>query len=149
MYSSDMIAQSVANATMNSAPMMGLFFGIIIFSVVLGLISIISNWKIFNKAGKPGWASIIPIYNYIVMIQIAKLSMIYLVLLIIPIVNIFAIFKINIAIAKKFGKSTGFGIGMTLFSIIFIPLLALVTPKSQIFTLKFLSTIILLGFKSP
>lgn len=125
MYSSNMyMASDIADATINSAPMMGLFFGIIIFSIVLGLISIISYWKLFNKAGKPGWASIIPIYNYIVMIQIAKLSMIYLILLIIPIVNIFAIFKINIEIAKKFGKSTGFGVGMTLISIIFVPLLA-------------------------
>lgn len=125
MYSSDMyVAENLADATMSSAPMMGLFLGIIIFSIILSLISIISNWKLFNKAGKPGWASIVPIYNFIVMIQIAKLSMVYLLLLLIPFVNIFAIFKINIAIAKKFGKSAGFGIGMTLFSIIFIPLLA-------------------------
>lgn len=125
MYSSDMyVAENLADATMSSAPMMGLFLGIIIFSIILGLISIISNWKLFNKAGKPGWASIVPIYNFIVMIQISKLSMVYLLLLLIPFVNIFAIFKINIAIAKKFGKSAGFGIGMTLFSIIFIPLLA-------------------------
>lgn len=125
MYSSDMyMASDIADATMNSAPMMGLFFGIIIFSVILGLILLISYWKIFNKAGKPGWASIIPIYNYVVMIQIAKLSMIYLILLMLPIVSIFATFKINIEIAKKFGKSTGFGIGITLLPIIFIPLLA-------------------------
>lgn len=115
---------NIIDATMNSAAMTGLLFGIIIFAIILGLISIISYWKIFNKAGKPGWASIIPIYNYIVMIQIAKLSLIYLLLLIVPLVNIFAIFKINIRIAKKFGKTSGFGVGMTLLSIIFIPLLA-------------------------
>lgn len=125
MYSSDMyIANDIANATMSSAPMTGLFLGIIIFSLVLMLISVISYWKIFNKAGKPGVASIIPIYNSIVMIQIAKLSLVYLVLLLIPVVNIFAIFKINIEIAKKFGNKTGFGVGMTLLPIIFAPLLA-------------------------
>lgn len=125
MYSSDMyIASELADATMSSAPMMGLFLGILIFSLVLGLIFIISYWKIFNKAGKAGIASIIPIYNIIVMIQIAKLSLVYLILLLIPVVNIFAVFKINIEIAKKFGNKTGFGVGMTLLPIIFAPLLA-------------------------
>ncbi len=125
MYSSDMyMANEIADATMSSAAMTGLFMGIMIFSVVLGLISIISYWKIFNKAGKPGWASLIPIYNYVVMLQIAKLSIVYLLLLIIPIANIFATFKINIEIAKKFGNSSSFGVGLALLPIIFAPLLA-------------------------
>lgn len=124
MYSDIYAAENAVDATMNSEIMMGLFWGIILFTVVLCLISIISNWKIFNKAGKPGWASIIPFYNYVVMIQIAKLSMIYLLLMFVPIAQIYAIFKINIEIAKKFGKSAGFGIGMTLVPIIFVPLLA-------------------------
>lgn len=126
MYSSDLktLVEMIITITTSSEAMMGLFFGIMIFSVVLGLILLISYWKIFNKAGKPGWASIIPIYNYVVMLKIAKLSMMYLILLIIPIVSIFAIFKINIEIAKKFGKSSGFGVGITLLPIIFVPLLA-------------------------
>lgn len=125
MYSSDMyMANEIADATMSSAAMTGLFMGIMIFSVVLGLISIISYWKIFNKAGKPGWASLIPIYNYVVMLQIAQLSIVYLLLLIIPIANIFATFKINIEIAKKFGNSSSFGVGLALLPIIFAPLLA-------------------------
>ena len=126
MYSSDLeaiIAMIIATTT-SSPTMTGLFLGIMIFSIILGLISVISYWKVFNKAGKPGIASIIPIYNCIVMIQIAKLSLVYIVLLLIPIVNIFAIFKINIEIAKKFGNKTGFGVGMTLLPIIFAPLLA-------------------------
>ena len=104
--------------------MAGLGAAISIFSLIIGLISIISYAKIFKKAGKPWWASIVPIYNTIVMIEIAELPMWYIALFFIPIANIYAIFKINIEIAKKFGKSTGFGIGMTLVSIIFIPLLA-------------------------
>lgn len=125
MYSSDMyIASELADATMSSAPMMGLFLGIMIFSLILGLIFIISYWKIFNKAGKTGIATIIPIYNCIVMIQIAKLSLVYMILLLIPVVNVFAIFKINIEIAKKFGNKTSFGVGLTLLPIIFAPLLA-------------------------
>lgn len=117
------ITMIIAITTGNSA-MMGLFLGILIFSIILGLIFIISYWKIFNKAGKPGIASIIPIYNSVVMVQIAKLSLIYIFLLLIPVVNIFAIFKINVEIAKRFGKTTGFGVGITLLPIIFVPLLA-------------------------
>ena len=102
----------------------GLFAGIMIFSLILSLISIISYWKLFVKAGKPGWASIIPIYNTVVMIKIAKLPIWYIILFLVPVANIFALFKINIEMAKKFGKSTAFGVGMTLISIIFVPMLA-------------------------
>ena len=104
--------------------MAGLGAAIFIFSLIIGLISIISYAKIFTKAGKPWWASIVPIYNIIVMLEIAKLPLWYFILLFIPIANIYVLFKINIEIAKKFDKSTGFGIGMTLLSVIFIPLLA-------------------------
>lgn len=124
MYYDSYGAESMMSTTLGSAPLTGMFLGIMIFMIILGLISVISYWKVFNKAGKPGWATIIPIYNNIVKIQIAKLSMIYLLLLFIPIANIYAKFKINIEIAKKFGKSSGFGVGMTLVSIIFIPMLA-------------------------
>lgn len=117
-------AESINEAATFGTAMMGMFAGIWIFSLILSLIYIISYWKIFVKANKPGWASIVPIYSNIVMIEIAKLPMWYIALFFVPIANIYAIFKINIEIAKKFGKETGFGIGMTLLPIIFIPLLA-------------------------
>ena len=117
-------AESINEAATFGTAMMGMFAGICIFSLILSLIYIISYWKIFVKANKPGWASIVPIYSNIVMIEIAKLPMWYIALFFVPIANIYAIFKINIEIAKKFGKETGFGIGMTLLAIIFIPLLA-------------------------
>lgn len=123
--------ESIIDATMYNEHLMGLFFGIMIFSSIIGLIIIISYWKIFKKAGKPGWASIIPIYNNIVMIQIAKLPIWFIILLFIPIANIYALFKIYIEIAKKFGKTSGFGIGMALLSVIFIPLLAFSDSKYE------------------
>lgn len=116
--------ESTINTTMSNPGLSALFIGIIIFSLLLGLIMLISYWKIFTKKGKPGWAILIPIYNVIVQIQIANLSMIYFLLLLIPIVNIYAIFKINISMAHNFGKTTSFGIGLVLLPIIFIPLLA-------------------------
>lgn len=97
---------------------------ILLISSAVGLVMLISMWKIFKKAGKPGWASIIPIYNIYVMIQIAKLPTYYLLLFIIPVVNIYAMFKIYIELAHKFNKSTGFAIGLIFLSVIFFPMLA-------------------------
>lgn len=96
---------------------------LLILSAV-GLVMLISMWKIFKKAGKPGWASIIPIYNVYIMIEIAKLPTYYLLLFIIPIINIYAMFKIYIELAHKFNKSTGFAIGLIFLSVIFFPILA-------------------------
>lgn len=116
--------ENIIETTFNNGPLMGMFMGISIFSLIISLIIIISYWKIFKKAGQPGVASIIPIYNIIVMIKVAKLPLWYLILFFIPIANIYALFKIYIEIAKKYGKSTGFGIGMALVPIIFVPMLA-------------------------
>lgn len=110
--------------TVNSPELTGLSIGILVFGLILVLIMMISYWKVFIKANRPGWAILIPIYNIITMIQVAELSLVYFVLLLIPFVNIYAYFKINISIAKRFNKSTGFGIGISLLPIIFIPILA-------------------------
>ena len=96
----------------------------IVISLIVGILVIVSLWMIFKKAGKPGWASIVPIYNIIVLIQIAGLPLWYLVLLIIPFANIYAIFKIYIELAHRFGKSTGFGVLTVFFSEICLPILA-------------------------
>lgn len=100
----------------------GIFMWII--GMAIGVFSIICMWKLFTKAGKPGWASIVPIYNMIVMIEIAELPMWYIALFFVPFANIYAMFKIYIEIAHKFGKSTGFGVGMIFLGVIFIPMLA-------------------------
>lgn len=95
-----------------------------IIGMVAAVFTMICMWKIFTKAGKKGWAVFIPVYNIIVMLEIAELPMWYLVLLLVPFANIYAMFKIYIEIAHKFGKSTGFGVGMVFLSIIFVPMLA-------------------------
>ncbi len=115
---------SALDTTLSSPGLSALFIGTIIFSLILSLIMIISYWKIFVRKGKPGWAILIPIYNIIVQIQAAELSMVYFVLLLIPFVNIYAIFKINISLAKSFDKTTAFGVGMVFLPVIFVPLLA-------------------------
>lgn len=115
--------------------------GLGVFTLVpLGvtILMLVSMWKMFTKAGQPGWASIVPIYNTIILIKMANLSMIYLLFLCIPFLNIYAIFKIYIEIAHKFGKSSGYGVGMIFLSVIFIPMLAFgdatydgITPYSE------------------
>lgn len=106
----------------------GVFASMGILIVILFIISyvliIISLWKIFKKAGKPGWASIIPIYNIYVICQIAEKKWWNILLLLIPIANIYAMIVLYNGLAKKFGKNEGFVVGMILLPIIFFPILA-------------------------
>lgn len=96
--------------------------GVIYLAVII--LMIVSMWKVFTKAGQPGWASIIPIYNMIVMLQIANKPLWWIILFFIPIANIIIAIMMNIAIAEKFGKGAGFGIGLSFLGFIFMPILA-------------------------
>jgi hypothetical protein len=81
-------------------------------------------WRIFTKAGRPGWASIVPIYNVVVMLDIAGKPWWWLFLFFIPFVNIFAFFVFYIDLAKAFGQDTLFGCGLIFLSPIFFLILA-------------------------
>ena len=96
--------------------------GIIYLAIVVLMIA--SMWIIFGKAGKPGWACLIPIYNIIVMLQIVGKPWWWLLLMLIPIVNFVIIIMVLYLLAKVFGKGAGFFIGMLLLGIIFLPILA-------------------------
>lgn len=80
-------------------------------------------WKTFQKAGKPGWAAIVPFYNIIVMLQIARKLLWWLLLLFVPLVNFIILILLSIEIAKAFGKGAGFGLGLAFLSFIFYPIL--------------------------
>ncbi len=83
-----------------------------------------ATWVIFAKAGKPGWAAIIPIYSTIVLLQVAGRPVWWIILFLIPIVNIvFAIITLN-DLSKSFGHGVGYTLGLTFLSIIFFPILA-------------------------
>jgi hypothetical protein len=98
--------------------------GMIIFLIAIGVLVIASLWRIFTKAGKPGWAAIIPIYNYVVMCEIVGKPVWWCLLMICPCINfIFVIWVWNL-MAKSFGKSEGFTVGMIFLPIIFFPILA-------------------------
>ncbi len=98
--------------------------GLLIFQLILLVLSIVGLWKLFTKAGKPGWASIIPIYNTIVMIEMAGKPLWWILLLFIPLVNIVASILIMIGIAKNFGRGTGTVLGLIFLPIIFMLILA-------------------------
>jgi Family of unknown function (DUF5684) len=88
------------------------------------IFEIASWWKVFEKAGKPGWAAIIPIYNAIVILEIAGRPLWWILLYLIPLVNIVVGVIVLIDFAKSFGKGVGFAVGIILLAFIFIPILA-------------------------
>ena len=103
---------------------------LIFIYVVVIILMIASIWVIFTKAGKPGWASIIPIYNIIVMLEVVGKPWWWLLLMMfVPIVNVvFAIWMINL-LSKSFGKGVGFTLGLLFISIVFYPILAFGSAK--------------------
>jgi len=80
-------------------------------------------WKVFEKAGEPGWAGIIPIYNLYVLVRISGNAWWWVILFFIPLLNLLATLKISIDVAGKFNKGILFGLGLTFLSFIFYPLL--------------------------
>jgi hypothetical protein len=87
------------------------------------------GWKLFEKAGQPGWAALIPIYNAIVLLKIVGKPTWWIILFIIPVVNyVFIIWTYNM-LSKSFGKTEGFTVGLVLLGVVFLPILALGDAK--------------------
>lgn len=105
----------------------GIVMGLVWVAVMV--IMIVSMWKVYTKAGEPGWAAIIPIYNIVVLLKIVGKPLWWIVGLIIPIVNFVVIILVMIALAKAFGKGVGFAIGLVLLSPVFFPILAFSDAK--------------------
>jgi uncharacterized membrane protein YtjA (UPF0391 family) len=93
------------------------------FVLLLVVFMIAGMWKVFTKAGKPGWAAIIPIYNYIVLLEIVGRPSGWIILLLIPCVNFVIAIIVCIDLAKSFGKDALYGVGLALLGIIFFPIL--------------------------
>ena len=117
--------------TLTTAEVTGMSTTSLIISLVICVFMLVAIWKIFIKAGRPGWAAIIPIYDVYTLIKVAGLEWWYLLLLLVPLANIYAIFKIYIELAHNFGKSTGFGVLSVFFSLICLPILAFGDAKYE------------------
>lgn len=100
----------------------GLFGGLI--GLVIAVLMVVSMWKVFVKAGQPGWACLIPIYNLYILIKVAGRPGWWILLFLIPFVNFVIGIIISLDIAKNFGKSALFGIGLIFLGFIFYPILA-------------------------
>ncbi|MDB5323722.1 MAG: hypothetical protein JWN40_5353 [Phycisphaerales bacterium] len=100
--------------------MLGVLFMLAIFALV-----IVGMWRVFEKAGKPGWASLVPIYNMMVMAEIAGKPNWYGLLCLIPFVGIVFAIIIVAGVGAAFGKGIGFIIGLLLLGIVFWPILGL------------------------
>ena len=103
----------------------------IIVWLVVAVLMIAAMWKVFSKAGQPGWASIIPIYNLYVMCKIAGRPGWWVILMLIPFVNLIVIIILCIDIAKSFGNGVGFGLGLFFLGFIFFPILGFGSAQYQ------------------
>lgn len=108
----------------------------LLITVSFSIFLLVCRWKIFKKAGKEGWESIIPIYNIIVLLEIVKKPTWWILLLLIPIYNVYLAVVLNIRLAKFFGKDDVFGILLTFFNFIFEPILAFGESKYNPYALS-------------
>lgn len=113
----------------NAGTGMGLFLFI---ELALVILMIAACWRIFTKAGKPGWACLIPIYNVFVMLDIAGKPAWWFLLLLIPVVNLIIGILLLAGIAANFGKGGGFVVGMIFLPIIFYPILGFGSAQYRI-----------------
>jgi hypothetical protein len=107
----------------------GPIFWIVYCAVIILMIA--SIWKVFSKAGQPGWAAIIPIYNLYVLCKVAGRPGWWVLLMLIPLVNLIILIIVCIDVAKAFGKGTGFGLGLAFLGFIFFPILGFGSAQYQ------------------
>jgi hypothetical protein len=88
---------------------------------------VLIGWMlIFAKAGQSWWAALIPGYNiYVLVVAVARLSTLWFVLVLIPGVQIIAAILVNVEVARRFGRTEAFGLGLALLGFVFYPILAL------------------------
>jgi Family of unknown function (DUF5684) len=99
--------------------------------LVFVVLMIAALWKIFSKAGHPGWPAIIPIVNTYFLCKVAGRPGWWVILMFIPLVNFIIWIILCIDVAKSFGKGAGFGIGLLLLPIIFFPILGFGSARYQ------------------
>jgi Family of unknown function (DUF5684) len=102
-----------------------------IIGLAVAVLMIAAMWKVFSKAGQPGWAAIIPIVNMYFLCKVAGRPGWWVILLFIPLLNFIIWIILAIDVAKNFGKGTGFGIGLAFLGIIFFPILGFGSAQYQ------------------
>jgi hypothetical protein len=95
---------------------------VVVYLIVL-VFEAAALWNLFTKAGRPGWTSIVPIYNAYVLLKIAGRSGWWLLAYFIPIVDLVPIILLVAGLARNFGKGKGFAVGLLFLSPVFLPVL--------------------------
>ena len=111
-------ADAAAGAAMGAMIVGGIIYGWLIVFMICSLMGV------FIKAGKPWWAAIVPIYNIVVLLEIIGKPIWWIILFLIPFVNIIVGFIPAHSLSKSFGKDIGFTVGLILLGIVFYPILA-------------------------
>lgn len=122
--STALMLQQDTSAPSTSPLAAGLGLGFVIFWLALVLLIVASMWKVFEKAGEPGWAAIVPFYNIVVLLKIAGKPAWWFLLMLVPIVNLIVAIIVTVSLAKNFGKGAGFGLGLIFLAPVFYPMLA-------------------------
>lgn len=135
LHTLQLLAQDNSDAVHAGVAVGAIVGGCLFVVVELALIVVIvaGMWKMFVKAGKPGWAAIIPFYNLYVMCEIGGKPGWWLILCLIPIVSIVFTVLVVIGVAKNFGKGVGFILGMIFLPFIFYPILGFGDARYQPF----------------
>jgi hypothetical protein len=132
-----LLAQASGN---NEAAALGVLLALIAgFGMVLlagYVVCLIGMWKVFTKAGQPGWAVLIPIYNVIVLLRVAGLPWYWVFAVFLPIIPVLGVLAYMVLavmclhrISTRFGQGVGFTIGLTLLSPIFFLILGFGSSK--------------------
>lgn len=122
------VGNSHVSAAEAGAALVGTFFVFMaiaaLFSLAFTIFTIIVMWKLYSKMNEPGWVSIVPIYNTIVLMQKVGMNPIWILGTLVPILNLIIAIAVMIRLSQAFGKDSAYAIGLLLLSPIFMAILS-------------------------
>ena len=104
---------------------------ILLVSLVVGILVLVAQWRLYKKAGEHGWAALIPFYSQYVLVKITWGNGWLFLLYLVPLGNVIFAIATNIKLARAFGKSGGYAVGLIFLSFIFLPMLAFGSAQYQ------------------
>jgi hypothetical protein len=92
-------------------------------AAAIAVLYLVGLWKTFTKGGRPGWAALVPFYNLVVILELAQRPVWWIAPMLIPVVNLVPLGLVSMALARRFGKGAGFGLGLAFLGFVFYPVL--------------------------
>lgn len=102
-------------------------------TAVLALIALAGCWRVYRKAGQPGWGVLVPLYNLFLLVRIANCSVWWFILLLVPGVNLVIFVLLCIQVSRNFDRGLIFGLGLAFLGVLFYPLLGFSRARYQPF----------------